>query len=174
MKLENQFTEVISLIQKARVNTYQAVNTEVISLYWNIGEYICKRIESQAWGKSVVDQLAKYIETKAPDLKGYSDRNLWRMKQFYETYRDYPQLAPLLKEITWSHNIAIFSRCKTIEEREFYLILCKKERYAFRELDRQISTGLYELAIMGNTILPTVLVEFKSPVINSFKDSYIF
>lgn len=90
MKLESQFTEVIRLIKKARSNAFQAVNTEMINLYWNIGEYISKRVEVQAWGKSVVAQLAKYIEKKAPDLNGYSHRNLWRMKQFYETYKDYP------------------------------------------------------------------------------------
>ncbi|WP_352421476.1 DUF1016 N-terminal domain-containing protein [Proteiniphilum sp.] len=41
-----------------------------------------------------------------------------------------------MREISWSHNLAIFSRCKTIEEREFYLNICKKESYSFRELDQ--------------------------------------
>jgi predicted nuclease of restriction endonuclease-like (RecB) superfamily len=173
-KHEQQFTEVIQLINKARASAYQAINTELINLYWNIGKYISDQIASQAWGKSVVSELAKYIEKKTPDLKGYSERNLWRMKQFYETYRDYPKLSTVLREISWSHNITLFSRCKTMGEREFYLMMCKKEHYGIRELDRQISSGLYERSLLGNAILPTVLAEFKTSIINSFKDSYVF
>jgi predicted nuclease of restriction endonuclease-like (RecB) superfamily len=174
MKHEQQFTEVIQLINKARASAYQAVNTELINLYWNIGKYISEQVASQAWGKSVVSQLAKYIEKKAPDLKGYAERNLWRMKQFYETYCDYPKLSTVLREITWTNNLAIFSRCKTMEEREFYLMMCKKESYGTRELDRQISSGLYERSRLGNIKLSAVLTEFKTSTINSFKDSYIF
>jgi predicted nuclease of restriction endonuclease-like (RecB) superfamily len=204
MKLQSQFTEVIRLIKKARSNAYQAVNTEMINLYWSIGEYISKRVEVQAWGKSVVAQLAQYIEKKAPDLKGYSDKNLWRMKQFYETYKDHTKLSTLLREISWSHNLAIVSRCKSMKEREFYLIMCKKEQYAFRELDRQISAGLFERSVIGKAKLSTVLRELTgskksvklSPttakltntkinpklstplrefdINNSFKDSYVF
>jgi predicted nuclease of restriction endonuclease-like (RecB) superfamily len=118
-------------------------------------------------------QLAKYIEKKAPDLKGYSESNLWRMKQFYETYRDFPKLATVSRELGWSHNLAIFSRCKTMEEREFYLVMCKKERYGFRELDRQISAGFYERSRLGSVKLPTVLAEFKTPTTHSFRDCYI-
>ncbi|MBO9563569.1 MAG: DUF1016 family protein [Niastella sp.] len=204
MKLQSQFTEVIRLIKKARSNAYQAVNTEMINLYWSIGEYISKRVEVQAWGKSVVAQLAQYIEKKAPDLKGYSDKNLWRMKQFYETYKDHPKLSTLLREISWSHNLAIVSRCKSMKEREFYLIMCKKEQYAFRELDRQISAGLFERSVIGKAKLSTVLRELtgakkssklssakmksanskSNPILStplreldikdSFKDSYVF
>jgi predicted nuclease of restriction endonuclease-like (RecB) superfamily len=174
MKHEQQFIEVIQLINKARASAYKAVNTELINLYWSIGKYISEQVTSQTWGKSVVSELAKYIGKKAPDLKGYSESNLWRMKQFYETYRDFPKLAAVLREIAWSHNLSIFSRCKTMEEREFYLIMCKKERYGLRELDRQISSGLYERSRLGNIKLPTVLAEFKTPIIDSFRDSYIF
>lgn len=170
---EQQFIEVIQLINKARANAYKAVNTELINLYWNIGKYISEQVTNQAWGKSVVSQLAKYIEKKAPDLKGYSDKNLWRMKQFYETYCDYPILSTVLRELAWSHNLAIFSRCKTMEEREFYLAMCKKERYGIRDLDRQISSGLYERSRLGNSKLAPLVREFKTSTINSFKDSYV-
>lgn len=171
---EQQFTEVIQLINKARASAYKAVNTELINLYWNIGKYISEQVNSQAWGKSVVSELAKYIEKKAPDCKGYSDKNLWRMKQFYETYCNYPKLSAVLREITWTNNLAIFSRCKTMEEREFYLLLCKKESYGIRELDRQISSSLYERSTLGNVKLPSLMAEFKAPTTHSFRDSYVF
>ncbi len=73
------------------------------------------------------------------------------MKQFYETYKDFPKLTPAVREISWSHNLAIFSRCKTIEEQEFYLKLAKQENYSFRELDRQISSSLFERTVISNS-----------------------
>ncbi len=111
---QTDFAEVVNLIKKSRFAAMQAVNSELINLYLQIGEYIGKRVESEGWGKSVVVQLADYLQKSEPDLKGFSDKNLWRMKQFYETYRDLPKLSPLLREISWSNNLAIMTRCKTI------------------------------------------------------------
>lgn len=173
MKHEQQFLEVIQLINKARASAYQAVNTELINSYWNIGKYISNQVASQAWGKSVVSELAKYIEKKAPDLKGYAERNLWRMKQFYETYKDYPKLSPLVTELSWTNNLLILGT-KTISEKEYYINLCIQERYSKRELERQINSSLYERTIMGNSKLAPLVREFKTPTINSFKDSYVF
>lgn len=125
--LETQFTEIVSLIKKSRTNAIKAVNKELIDLYWSIGEYIDKRISNSDWGQSVVKQLAEYLQLNEPHLKGFSDKNLWRMRQFYQNYKDAPKLLSLLRGISWSHNLAIFSRCKTLAEKEFYLRLCKKE-----------------------------------------------
>jgi predicted nuclease of restriction endonuclease-like (RecB) superfamily len=111
--MENRFTDIIHLIKLSRTNAIKAVNAELINLYWNIGEYITKKIEQSEWGDSVVKELAKHIQTHEPDIKGFSDKNIWRMKQFYETYKDFPKLSTVLREISWSHNLAIFSRCKT-------------------------------------------------------------
>lgn len=96
------------------------------------------------------------------------------MKQFYQQYKDYPNLSTLLREISWSHNLAIFSRCKSIEEKEFYLKTTKEENYSFRELERQISSGLFERTMLGNAKLSTALREIHPKIINSLKDSYIF
>ena len=57
-----------------------------------MGEYISKRIESSEWGQSVVKELAVHIQRNEPEVKGFSDKNLWRMKQFYEAYKDFPKL----------------------------------------------------------------------------------
>ena len=95
------------------------------------------------------------------------------MKQFYETYKDYPKLSTLVREISWSHNLAIFSRCKTSEEREFYLKLSKQESYSFRELDRQISASLFELTMIGNSKLSPGVRESKNDLTDAFKDSEV-
>lgn len=172
--MDNRFTDIIQLIKQTRTNAIKAVNTELINLYWNIGEYISKKIELSEWGDSVVTELANFIQTNEPEIKGFSDKNLWRMKQFYETYKVFPKLSTLLREISWSHNLAIFSRCKTAEEREFYLKLSKQESYSFRELDRQISASLFERTMIGNSNLSTTLRESKHNISNTFKDSYVF
>lgn len=172
--MDNRFTDIIQLIKQSRTNAVKAVNAELINLYWNIGEHISKKIEQSEWGDSVVTELANFIQTQEPEIKGFSDKNIWRMKQFYETYKDFPKLSTLLREISWSHNLAIFSRCKTVEEREFYLKLAKKENYSFRELERQISASLFERTMIGNSIRSTALRETNHDLSNTFKDSYVF
>lgn len=125
-------------------------------------------------GDSIVVELAKYIQTNEPNIKGFSDKNLWRMKQFYEVYKKYPKLSTLLREISWSHNLAIFSRCKSDEEREFYLKLTKQENYSFRELERQISSSLFERSMILNSKISTSMRENDKAISQAFRDSYVF
>ena len=172
--LQEQFAEIISIIKHSRSKAIKAVNIELINHYWLIGEYIFKRVENVEWGQAIVEQLAEFIQQTEPDLKGYSNKNLWRMKQFYEAYKDVPKLSTLLREISWSHNLAIFSRCKTVEEREFYLKLSTQENFSFRELNRQISSSLFERTMIGNTKLSTPLREIHPDITNQLKDSYVF
>lgn len=170
--LQIKFNDIIHLIQKSRINAIKAVNKELINLYWNIGEYISIKIEQSEWGQGVVSELSNFIQNNHPELKGFSDKNLWRMKQFYETYKDFPKLSTLLREISWSNNILIFSRCKTLEEREFYLKLSSKEKYSYRELDRQISASTFERTMIASSHLPITLKE-NTNIKGVFKDSYI-
>jgi len=172
--MEKRFTDIIQLIKQSRENAIRAVNAELINLYWNIGAYITNKIEQAEWGDSVVSELAKYIQQNEPEIKGFSDKNIWRMKQFYETYKDFPQLSPLVREISWTNNLLIFSRSKTIEEMEFYLKHVKLENYSKRELDRQISASLFERTMIGSPILSTALRESNHNISSTFKDSYVF
>lgn len=172
--MSHKFSEIIQLIQQARAKAIQTVNAELINLYWNIGAHISRKVEASEWGQSIVKELADYIRKTDPKLKGFSDKNLWRMKQFYEAYKGHPKLSTLLREISWSHNLAIFSRCQTIEEREFYIKMSKSECYSFRELDRQISAGLFERTMIGNAKRSPALRELGTDLSATFKDSYVF
>lgn len=172
--MDNRFTDIIQLIKQSRTNAIKAVNAELINLYWNIGEYISKKIEKSEWGDSVVTELANFIQTQEPEIKGFSDKNIWRMKQFYETYKDFPKLSPLVREISWTNNLLIFSRCKTIEEMEFYLKIVKQENYSKRELDRQISASFFERTMIGNSKLSPAVRENNNDFSIAFKDSYVF
>ena len=163
------------MIKKSKFKALKSANTELINLYWDIGKFLSLKIKNSEWGTSVVNELSVFISTEDSGLKGFSNKNLWRMKQFYETYESSLNLSTLLREISWSHNLAIFSRCKTHIEREFYLRLCKEENYSFRELDRQISSSLFERTMLASSKnhLTNSSTKHKS-IINKFKDRYIF
>ena len=100
IKLKKQFSEVVLMIQRARYNALKSVNSELISLYWRIGEYISKKVESAEWGMSIVDNLAEYLQKTQPELKGFNRRGIYRMKQFYETYKGNQKVSALLTQLT--------------------------------------------------------------------------
>ncbi len=87
MNFNKQFAEILTLAQQARYNAFKNVNAELLNLYWQVGEYISRKVESAEWGMNVVDNLADFMEKKSPDLKGFERRGLYRMKQFFETYK---------------------------------------------------------------------------------------
>ena len=176
MKIEKQFIEITELIRKARYNALKSVNTELVNLYLDVGEYISRKVESAEWGMGVIDNLADYLKRTQPELKGFNRRGLYRMKQFYETYKDYPELSTILRELTWSSHLHILSKTKSIEEKEFYLRLAIKEKYSVRELERQINSGFYERYLLSNTKslnVSTVLTQIHPDISSVFKDTYI-
>lgn len=172
--MNKHFSDIIQIIKNARSNAIRAVNSELINLYWNVGAYISQKVEDSEWGQSVVKELSQFIARTEPEIKGFSDKNLWRMKQFYESYKDFPKLSPLVREISWSHNMVIFSRCKAPEEREFYLKTARLENYSKRELERQISASLFERSMLGQSKVSPALREIDPELIQTFKDTYIF
>ena len=106
-RFDRQFAEVVNMIHKARSNAIKSVNTELIKLYWNIGEYISGKIVSAEWGDAVVDQLADYIQNSHPEFKGFTRRGLYRMRLFYEIYRRSQFMSTLLTQISWSGHLHI-------------------------------------------------------------------
>ncbi len=169
-----QFAEVVSLIQQTRTHVIRLANTALIDLYWNIGQYISEKIEASDWGDGVVKQLADYITKNAPEAKGFSDKNLWRMKQFYETYKGADEkLSALLRQISWTNNLTILSRAKSMEERRFYVNLCIHDRLSSRQLERQIDSALYERSIANNIKLSPVLREIAPKAEHVFRDQYV-
>ena len=171
--LQQDFSEVLRQIQRSRQKVFAQINTALIDLYWHIGQTISQKVQNELWGKGVVKELAQYIAQNDSDIKGFSDKNLWRMKQFYETYQADEGLMPLVRELSWTNNTIIFSRCKTIEEREYYLKLCLAERYSSRELERQINASQFERAVTGQPKLSAVLRELHPSISSTFKDGYV-
>lgn len=171
---KEDFGNVWKMIKKSKHNSLKSINMELINLYWNIGKYIDEKVEKSNWGESIVKELSNYLLEKRPTLKGFSDKNIWRMKQFYSTYKDHPKLSALLREITLIHILSIISRCKTLEERGFYLKYCIKEKWSYREIDRQISSSLFERTMISNTKFSPTTKETYPNTDKYFKDDYVF
>jgi predicted nuclease of restriction endonuclease-like (RecB) superfamily len=173
-RYENDFDEIHQMITAAKSKVWQQINSALILLYWDIGAYISKKTEVENWGQGVVEDLAHYIASKGQSLQGFSARNIWRMKKFYETYSLYPKLSTLLAEIGWSNHLHILSKTKSIEEKEFYLLLAAKQKYSARDFARIIDSGTFERTVLANKKLSTVLTEFPENTVGVFKDSYVF
>ena len=167
------FNEILQTIQEAKQKAYAQVNATLVELYWNIGKHISAKVKEKVWGKGVVEELANFIKNKEPNIKGFTARNMWMMKQFFETYNDFPKLHTLCTVLSWSHNRRIIA-LKTEEEREFYLKLCSKQKYSVRELERLIRSSTYERMMLSNEKLPSVLAELPQSTNDVFKDSYVF
>ena len=160
-------------IQQARQRVLAQANTALIDLYWRIGQTLSHKVVQAGWGKGVVSELARYIAQADPTIHGFSDKNLWRMKQFFETYQGDEQLSALAKVLPWTHNTTIFSRCKSPEERRFYLALCQQEKYTSRELERQIDAASFERATLSPPKLSAALRVLQPAVGEVFKDRYL-
>ncbi len=168
------FAAIHQMIVEAKSKVWQHVNSTLINLYWAIGEYVSNKMTQEGWGKNIVEELSDYILSQLPSIKGFSARNVWRMKQFYETYSAHEKLSTLLTEISWSNHLHILSKTKTLEEKEFYLHLVLKNHYSARDLARIIDSSTYERTLLANAKLSTVLAEFPVETKDVFKDSYVF
>ncbi|MCL2378186.1 MAG: PDDEXK nuclease domain-containing protein [Defluviitaleaceae bacterium] len=166
----NAFDEVIPIIDNARESAFRAVNRELINMYWDIGEYVSQRVAGGGWGKSVVKEFSEFIQSRYIGIKGFSPQNIWRMKQFYETYAENEKLSTVLRELSWSHNVLITS-CETDEEREFYITLSIKNRYSFRELKRQMDSALFERTMLSD--ITNKLITDRSEGLLALRDSYV-
>jgi predicted nuclease of restriction endonuclease-like (RecB) superfamily len=172
MELQEQFSHITTLISKAKENAFHAVNKELVTLYWHIGEYVSLQVEKKAWGKSVVKELSLFIQRSEPNIVGFSPQNIWRMKQFFETYKDFPKLSTLSREIGWSHNLILIG-LKENKEKEFYLRMTVKEKWSSRELQRQINSSCFERVMLANTKLAPMERVFLKEVTDTFKDTYV-
>ena len=171
--LEARFSEVVQLIQAAKLQAFKAANTTLLSLYWQIGAILSKKLETAEWGDSVVEQLAQHLARTQPGLRGFTRRNLFRMRQFYQAYSTNLQAQALALQLPWTHNLIILSQAKRPEEREFYLRLTLREQWGKRELERQFKTSLFERIVL-NPPKVTPLVSQMHPDADSFlRDAYV-
>jgi predicted nuclease of restriction endonuclease-like (RecB) superfamily len=162
-------------IRSGQYEALRAVNRELIALYWDIGQLIVTRQEGEVWGKSVVKTLAQDLKREFPGVTGFSASNLWRMKLFYETYESSEKLAPLVREIGWSHNLVIMEKCKDDLEREFYLRMTRKYGWTKNVLIHQVENQSYEKTLLNQTNFSETLPEnLQDQAKLAIRDEYVF
>ncbi len=167
--------EIKSRIRTAQYQALRTVNRELIDLYWNIGKLIVERQQGETWGRSVVEKLAADVRQDFPGLGGFSSANMWRMKLFYENYSCSQKLAPMVREIGWTHNTIIFEKCKNDLEREFYIRRTKAQGWTKNVLIHQIESQAYQKTLLSQTnFAQTLPVPMQSQLALAIKDEYLF
>lgn len=151
----------------------QQVTRTLMTVYWEIGKLIVESQEEHSWGKSTVEQLSKDLQKEFPGKIGLSTRNLWEMRRFYKTYKDFSILQQLVAEIPWGHHLLILQKTYSIEEKQFYLQASVDMRWSRKVLLNQIKANTFErqLQLPKQTnfeqTLPKHLVEQANEAIKS-------
>jgi hypothetical protein len=172
---EPLLNDIKEMIQNKQYQTLKVLNSETIKLYWEIGKEICIQQEIKGWGKSIVQVLSEELQKEFPGSKGYSAANLWRMRNFYLTYRDSKKLAPLVREISWSNNIIIMEKCKDDLQCEFYIQMTKRYGWTKRILANFIEAQTYEKYLLNQTNFDLTLPdEQRAQAKLAVKDEYTF
>ena len=167
--------EIKDLIQKKQYQILKKMNAETINLYWEIGEEIYRQQQEKGWGKSVVNVLSVELQNAFPGANGYSAANLWRMRNFYLTYKDSEKLAPLVREISWSNNIVIMEKCKNDLEKEFYIQMAKRYGWTKRILTNFVEAKTYEKYLSNQTNFELTLPKERQIQAKlAVKDEYTF
>jgi predicted nuclease of restriction endonuclease-like (RecB) superfamily len=165
--------EIRQRIRSAQYQALKAVNQELITLYWDIGQLIVERQQVAGWGKAIVEQLAQDIRAEFPGIAGFSARNVWRIRDFYLSYRDSPKLTPMVAEIGWTHNLVILEKCKDELEREFYLRMTRRFGWTKNVLIHQIENQSYQKTLLNQTNFDQTLTEdIRNQAKLAIKDEY--
>jgi predicted nuclease of restriction endonuclease-like (RecB) superfamily len=167
--------EIRQRIRSAQYQALKAVNQELITLYWDIGQFIVERQQVAGWGKAIVEQLAQDIRAEFPGIAGFSAANLWRMRSFYVSYAEHEKLAPLVREVGWTHNLVILEKCKDELEREFYLRMTRRFGWTKNVLIHQIENQSYQKTLLNQTNFDQTLTEdIRNQAKLAIKDEYTF
>lgn len=177
MQLDKSYKEfILELKQKiynSKTKAILSANRLMIELYFDIGRAIVNKQEKDAWGKSVVEEMSKDLKAEFGEKSGYSTQNLWYMRQFYNTYKDYANLQQLVGEIPWGSNILIFSQCKDASEREYYINNTIQFGWNRNVLMHHIKTNLFKRDDVKNKnnnfdlTLPKGLSELATDIVKS-------
>ncbi len=165
-----------SRIQKTQIKAALSVNSEMIKLYWDIGKDLYEKQKDKGWGNSIVENLSKDLKAAFPNLKGFSRRNLFYMKKFFQFYRsDFEKVQQLVAQIPWGHNVLIISKSQNIKEALFYLNATLENNWSREILDIQIGGSLFKRQGGAITNFSKSLPKPNSDLANqTLKDPYLF
>lgn len=158
------FTDLKSKIQVSQLKAAVRVNTELILVYWQLGEAIVEKQQEANWGDSLIDQLSHDLSNAFPEMKGFSRTNLFYVKKWYLFYNQERELVPqlagqliqtshldtgqelvpqLVGLIPWGHNREIVTKCSDVKEAIFYVSETIRHGWSRAVLLHQIDSRLY-------------------------------
>jgi predicted nuclease of restriction endonuclease-like (RecB) superfamily len=175
-------------IKRAQIKASLAANSELIRLYWDIGKTIVERQEKERWGRSVVERLSKDLRQEFPEIKGFSARNIWKMRAFYCAWSrrisilpqpaaelDGENLPQVATEIPWDHNVTLVSKIKDPSERLWYAWQTLEHGWSRSVLVMHIESGLYKRQGKAITNFERTLPPPQSDLAQqTVKDPYVF
>ena len=162
-------------VRAAQYRALQAVNREQMQLYWDLGQLIAERQQQHGWGKSVVETLARDLQTEFVGMSGFSVQNLWYMRQFYLEYSASELLQPLVGEISWAKHLLILSKCKDAHERQFYTLQTRRQNWTKAVLAQQLKAQTYQRTVLAqHNFAQTLPAVHQVPATLALKDEYLF
>lgn len=173
-KYKEIFENIKNEILNAQYKAMQAVNKELIFMYWHIGKIV---LENSQWGNKFIDNLSIDLRLEFPNINGFSIRNLKNMKKFAEEYPDFEFVQSVTAQITWTHNVLLLDKVKDIEIRKWYINETVKNGWSVNLLEMQINSKLYERQAISEKItnFPSTLPDIQSDLaIQTMKDPYLF
>lgn len=172
--------ELKTRIQECQVRAVSAVNKELISLYWLVGKIIVEKQEKSGWGTSVIEKLAKDLQSEFPGIEGFSRANIFRMKAFYLAYEKVAQAVrqfdtlPIFG-IPWGHNVVLLQKIKSDDERLWYASKVIEQGWSRATMVKWIKTGLYSREGNALTNFHKTLPAPQSDLAQqTLKDPYVF
>ena len=168
-------TEVKQRVRAAQYRALQQVNREQMQLYWDLGRLIAERQQQHGWGKSIVETLAKDLQTEFVGMSGFSVQNLWYMRQFYLEYSTDELLQPLVGEISWAKHLLILSKCKDPHERLFYTRQTRRNNWTKAVLMNQLKAQAYQKTLTAqHNFEETLPAGQQAPAVLALRDEYLF
>lgn len=180
------FSDLKLRIRQSQLKAAVKVNTELINLYWILGKDIVDKQEITKWGEGLLIQLSKDLKKEFPDIKGFSERNLRYVKQWYLFYSqsdiirqqavaELELVQQLVAQIPWGHNLKIVSKCKNVEEALFYINKTIELGWSRDTLDTHIKLNEYKRIGSSATNFSLTLPPVQSDLARqTLKDPYNF
>ncbi|HNC86012.1 MAG TPA: PDDEXK nuclease domain-containing protein, partial [Agitococcus sp.] len=156
-----------------------SVNTALLEFYWQLGAEIVDKQKSSQWGDGFLAQLSQDLSAEFPDVKGFSKRNLWAIRQWYLFYAQdsaiVQQAVAQLAQIPWGHNLVIVSKCQSTSEALYYVQNTQQQGWSRNVLVHQIESGLYQREGKAISNFEQTLPPLQSDLAQqTLKDPYVF
>lgn len=191
-------TDLKKNILQSRYQAARLANKEQLLLYLRTGRMLSEKVKKEKWGAKVLERISSDLQKELPDIRGFSFRNLKKMKQFYESYKKFliePSVAAQLQttdnqhiefrpsataqfqnffEISFTHHILILNKCNSDEEKIFFISMSAKEFWSVGVLEHKIDSSLFEKqGRLPNNFSQALPDELKPSAVQIFNDEYL-